>query len=604
MKVEHDAPRLRIPAWRLLVVLGIAALGMICLLVTLWRVQVVESLEYDAAQLVQSFRHVEIPGLRGRILDRNGKILAENRPCYAVVLYCEEFRQAGTLVRTQEAIDAFIDQLANRLGLPREVSSKALARHLRRSLPVPLVLWNDVDYRTVAYLSEWSSEFPGVAIQSIPRRSYPNKGIAAQVLGYVGRAQTASESRRKWYQSFPEYHGRTGIEAQYDSLLSGTSGEELLRVDSRGYTRERRTYANAHAGSDLTLTLDLDLQRIAEQALNGRPGAVVALDPRNGDVLVLASAPTYDPNAFIPSISQKAWDALVDNPGKPFINRATQAQYAPGSVFKPFIALAALKTGFDPSTLHECTGVYTGYRLRLRCANRYGHGELDLPQAIMKSCNPYFCALGTEIGVEALLPTAREAGFGRETGIDLPGEADGFLPSPAWKQRTQHAGWTPADTALISIGQGAITATPLQVAHATATLAMHGQRFRPRLAAFGKQEGERLGSLPWSEQLLAPVLEGMEMVVSHGTGQTMQVKGAQVAGKTGTAEFLEKGVRRKHAWAVAYAPAEDPQIVVCAMLDDAYGGGRDAGPIVQKILAAHLKTQILEKTLSEEALED
>ncbi len=602
MKVEGDDLTTRVSGWTLAGLCLLFLIGFGILAWRLWQVQVLDSPRYGAALSLQSLRRIQTQGLRGRILDRNGNVLADNRPAYSVVIYCEELRQPGAWENTIVAVDSLLDGLANRLGLPRELSRADVARHVRRQLPIPLVAWRDVDYRTIAYLSEWAEDLPWVDVEPEPRRVYPYGALAAHVLGYVG-AQSAVDDGRKWYYRYPEPHGRTGVEARYDALLSGTGGEALLRVDSRGYTRERIEVSQAKPGSDLTLTLDVRLQQVAEAALNGRAGAVVALDPRNGDVLAMASAPTYNLNRFIPRIPAPLWRTLNENSGKPFINRAIQAQYAPGSVFKPFVAIAALERGIDPTLLYDCLGIYTDYNLRLRCANRYGHGEVDLRHAIMVSCNPYFCNLGTQIGIETVLNTAQQAGFGARTGVDLPYEAKGFLPTPAWKRKREGIAWTPSDTAQTSIGQGALTATPLQVAQAVGALAVQGAVYRPRLAAFGKAKGDLQRSLPWSREAVRAVLEGMEAVVSGGTGKTMQVEGIAVAGKTGTAEYIDRGVRRKHVWCAAFAPIEQPEIVVVAMLDNGIGGGRDAGPVVQKVLATHFRTRTVEVEL-EETMQD
>ena len=606
MLVEDFSPQQPIQAWRLLLLAALFSIGTGILLWRLWNVQVLDSPRYGAAQSAQSFRYVEIPGLRGRILDRHGNILADNRPAYSVVLYCEELRSAGRY--TTLAADALIDQLALRLGLPRTISQKQVAHHIHTSLPMPLVIWEDVDYRTIAYLSEWSEELPGVAVLPRPKRIYPNGALAAHVIGYVGapgkQSQHLTRNGRRWNYRLPELRGRAGLEARYDNILAGKSGEENLRVDSRGYTRERWVCEEAIPGRDLYTTLDLRLQRVAEAALAERPGAAIALNPRNGDLLVLASAPDYDLNSMVPPNAGPTLARLNAAPGLPFINRAIQAQYAPGSVFKPFVAIAAQAHNFIPETLYECTGIYTDYNCRLRCAQRYGHGELDLRQAIMRSCNPYFCTMGALIGIEAITEISRQVGFGAVTGIDLPAEADGFIPSPEWKLRRHKTKWNPVDTAQCAIGQGAITTTPLQVAVATSAIAMRGKYYKPRLVANGNTQGEHLRTLPWKREHIETVVEGMEMTVRAGTGQTMQVDGIRVAGKTGTAEYMDRGVRRKHVWCTAFAPAENPEIVVCVMLDNGVGGGRDAGPVVQKILADYFKTSATIINADDETLSD
>ncbi len=603
MEIEHSENLSQIRSWHIALLLIPIFLGILCLARRLWHVQVLDSPQYGAAQSAQSFRRVLVPGLRGKILDRNGIILADSRPAYAVVLYCEEHRQPGNWKNTILAVDTFIDNLANRLQLPREVDNRAVARHIRGSLPMPLILWKDVDYRTIAYLSERAQDLPGIAILPLPKRIYPNHTLASHLIGYVGAPREISNDSRKWHYRLPQFEGRAGIEARYNELLDGEEGEELLQVDSRGYTHHRWIRTPATPGKDIKLTIDANLQRAAEAALENRPGAVVAIDPRNGDILTLASAPTYDINEMVPPVLSDFYNTLLNNEDRPMINRAIQAQYAPGSIFKPFVALAAQEEGYNNQLLYDCTGIYTDYSCRLRCANRYGHGELDMCQALMKSCNPYFCYVGTEIGIQSILRVAQQAGFGELTGIDIGGEAKGFLPTPEWKQKRFNVAWHPVDTAQCAIGQGAITTTPLQMAHATATLAMRGIVYRPRLVA-NDPIGERLRTVPWDNEYLDIVFEGMEAVVTNGTGQTMQLQGVSVAGKTGTAEYMDKGVRRKHVWCIAFAPIEKPRIAICAMLDNGSGGGKDAGPIIQHVLATYFKTNAIDFEDDDEILQD
>ncbi len=598
---EPQKPGVRV--WTLWVLTSLFALGILALGWRLWQVQVQEPGRYGSVQARQSLRLVEHPGLRGRIFDRNGVVLADNRPAYAVVIYCEELRQPGAWNNTILAIDALIDQLARRLGLPRQISREKVVRHIRESRPVPLIVWQDVQFPTLAYISEQIENLPGVEILPMPQRFYPQGSLAAHLIGYVGQSDASKQDPVNWNYRLPDVHGRGGVEQFYDALLSGKSGEEALLVDSRVYTRERWIRSEAQTGGDLTLTLDSTLQRTAEQALAGRAGAVVALNPNNGDILALASAPAYDLNAFVPSISSKAWKLLLKDKRVPLFNRAIQGQYAPGSVFKPLVAVAAQEQAFNADTLYACSGIYTDYHCHLRCANRYGHGELDMRQALMKSCNPYFCNMGVKIGIDAIVAVAQQSGLGTKTGIDLPGEQTGFIPTPEWKRRQTKVPWLPSDTAQCAIGQGAVLATPLQIAHAIGVLAAGGKVYRPRVVAFGAG-GELQRRLPWSGETVRAVVDGMEMAVLGGTGKTMQVEGIRIAGKTGTAEYMDGGVRRKHVWSVAFAPIEKPEIVVCAMLDNGIGGGRDAGPIVQAVLASYFKTTAPELELDDETLED
>jgi penicillin-binding protein 2 len=601
MEIKHAEQSTSIRGWHLLLAFIPVVLGFFFLLQRLWNVQVLDSPQYGAAQSAQSFRRVLVPALRGKIYDRNGVVLADNVPTYAIVLYCEQHRRPGKWSNTTQAVNNFIDDLAKRLNLPREVSPKKVNEHMARSLPMPLILWANVDYSKVAYISEWADELPGVDIITFPKRTYPNGTLAAHVIGYVG-ASTRQIQRGEYHYRLPEFEGRAAIEKRYNEYLSGEPGESLLRVDSRGYTHHRSIHRPAVPGKDLTLTIDAQLQRTAEAALANRPGAIVAIDPNNGDILALASAPTYNIDLMVPPMSSAFYKSLINDPDKPLINRAIQSPYAPGSIFKPFVAIAAQEEGYDENTLHDCTGIYTDHNARLRCANRYGHGELDLREALMKSCNPYFCYVGTEIGMDPILRVAKQAGLGKPTGIDLGGEAKGNLPT-----QKENEPWKFNETAQCAIGQGRITTTPLQMAHATATLAMGGKVMSPRLVAHSP-EGELIETLSWNHDYIAAVIDGMEAVVTGGTGKTMQIPGKKIAGKTGTAEF-EKRVnnkleRKKHVWCIAFAPVEKPEIAICAMLDEGNGGGKDAGPMVQQVLADYFGVNAVKVQVDEETLED
>lgn len=618
MEIENSEAPSTIRFWHILILFIPILLGLFTLVQRLWNVQVLDSPRYGAAQSAQSFRRVLVPAMRGKIYatrrTENGEkekiLLADNKPTYAIVLYCEQLRQPGSWKKNVEAVNTFIDDLSKRLGLPRESSLNArtikdVETHMRQSLPMPLILWRDVDYSKMAYVSEWADELPGIDIMVFPKRTYPNGTLAAHVIGHVG-ASSRQIKRGQYHYRLPEFEGSSAIEKRYNKHLSGEPGESLLRVDSRGYTHQRSVQRPAVEGKDLVLTLDVDLQRAAEAALNNRPGAIVAIDPRNGDILTLASAPTYNIDKMVPPISSAYYQTLIDNPFRPMYNRAIQTAYAPGSIFKPFVAIAAQEMGYDAHTLHDCMGIYTEHNARLRCANRWGHGELDLRGALMKSCNPYFCYVGTHIGMDPILRVARQAGLGERTGIDLGGESKGNLPT--YRDKTTHQilpNWSPVDTAQCAIGQGRITTTPLQMAHATATLAMGGKAMRPRLVA-PTPEGELIKVIPWNKEHLQAVIEGMEAVVTGGTGQTMQLQGINVAGKTGTAEFIEHGTRerKKHVWCIAFAPVEDPQIAICAMLDEGNGGGKDAGPMIQQVLATYFGVKAAEVDADDASLED
>ena len=339
-------------------------------------------------------------------------------------------------------------------------------------------------------------------------------------------------------------------------------------------------------GPDLALTLDLRVQRAAERVLEGCCGACVVMDPRNGDVLAFASAPGFDPNDFVPRLSEERYAAMRADPAKPLLNRASGGTYAPGSTFKPVVALAALSLGVPPEAAYECTGVFILGEMRLRCASRWGHGVIDMRHALMKSCNPYFCNLGMEAGTNAVIAAAREFGLGAKTGIDFGVDAAGVVPDAEWKQRLCAERWFSGDLAQMSVGQGMLLVTPLQMARVAGAIAT-GRLVTPRLKLDSPPESRPLA---FRKELLDVVREGMRMVVdgdgsSSGTGRRAgEGVAVAVSGKTGTAEIGVGERRRKNAWFIAYAPSENPTVALAIVIENAEGGSVTAAPKAAEVL--------------------
>ncbi len=555
---------------------------------SLRRVQVAESAAFARDQLRQSVRRVQMPGPRGRIFDRNGLCLADNRPSYCIAYYVEELRQRGPWIRTIDAVDADIDRLAGVLGVPRQLSRASVSNHVLFSLPMPLLAWRDVGQETLARWAEAQESFPGVDVYVQPERAYPQGTLAAHVVGYVRRDRPLPLPGERFHFYLPEMFGTNGVERQYNALLTGHSGGQLIRVDARGYKHAVWEGDPAVAGRDLYLTLDANVQRALERALKGWRGAGVVLDPRNGEVLALASSPAYDPNDFVPSISAGQWRRLLSDEALPLVNRAIQGRYAPGSTFKPVTAIAALlRPGFDPEETYPCEGVFVLGTMRLRCWNTYGHGPVALRKGIEQSCNSYFCHLGQTVGYEAICEQARLLGLGQKTGLDLPSENAGLLPDAAQKERSGGGRWRPGDTCHLAIGQGQLLTTPLQMAALTAAFANGGTLVRPFLARYERQP-EKVRELGWPTQALARVREGMRDVAALGTGRRVQVRGVEVAAKTGTAEYDSGGVRRKNTWVTAFAPFAQPSVAVAIVVENGESGGLTVAPMVREVLVAAL----------------
>ena len=596
-KPDGAGSALRLGALGLLMAAGLGFLA-----ARLHTFQVVENALYEGRQNRISLRRVRLPATRGRILDRNGAVLADNRPSWGVAFYIEELRAAGPWSNTVNRVDAEIDRTAAFLGREREISRESIARHVHQSRPIPLVAFRDLSDEELARFCEWDAAPPGTEVFVQAARVYPGKDLACHVIGYVGRGEPKppppgeypddfDPSRFNYF--FHDLEGRSGIERTGDAALAGRGGLETLRIDAIGYKREVYPEIEPEPGRDVVLTIDAELQRAAERALGTNRAAAVVLDVRNGDILALATAPRYDLSRFTPAVPADYWAALSADPKSPFLNRAASGRYAPGSVVKPVVALAALRAGaIGPDTELHCDGKYSfgfdqqGREIAIHCTG--WHGDLDVRRALAVSCNPFFNETGIRLGWDTGLRAAYEAlGFGRAPRIGIP-VGGGFLPD------RRH--WVPRDTANVAMGQGDLLVTPLQVAVMAMALANRGTLVQPRLVrdpGTGVARDERvvLGRMDWDERDMDLVREGMRDAVrtARGTGHRAAVPGLDVAGKTGTAQYKAKvdGVweRRKHAWMIAYAPADAPKYALAVLVEDApHGGGTDAGPIVKDLL--------------------
>ena len=560
----------------------IVLLGMLsafCFLgIVLWRVQVIDTLQYTTSLDRQSMRRVRLPGIRGSIYDRNGVCLAANRPSYCLAVYVEELRRPGRASRTVDAIEDVLDRLAAVLEKPRVVMREDIEKHIQKRRPLPLLAWKDLDSRALARWAESGETFPGVDVVIEPIREYPQASLAAHALGYVGRLDPGSDEAYHYY--IPEMEGRAGLEMRLNDRLSGHAGGRLIRVDASGFRHAEEGSRAAVPGHDVRLTIDVTIQRALEHALEGERGAGVVIDPRNGDLLAIAGSPTFAPESIR---SASAFELLNRDPAKPLYNRAIAGVYPPGSTFKPVVAVASLEnrraTG---DTVLACPGYFEVGGTRFRCWSRRGHGQLAMRKAIEQSCNAYFCQLGLQCGYERVYHMAEALGFGYRTEVDLPGEARGLLPGDAWKRRVHHDGWRSGDTCNVSIGQGALLVTPLQMAVFTAALANGGKVWHPRLVMRedGSTAGELVNEMGWSPSTLAVVRGGMYDVVQaeHGTGKRAHIPGIDMGGKTGSAEYGPRSDRKKHAWMILFAPYREPRFAVVLVIEDAVSGGITTAP--------------------------
>ncbi|TAL84565.1 MAG: penicillin-binding protein 2 [Rhodanobacter sp.] len=549
-----------------------------------------------------------LPPARGLIYDRNGVVLAENVPAFRLEVVPEQVKHmSAMLARLSRIVPLTRDDLD---------TFKKQVKQSRRFESIPLKLHLTEDEIDRFAVNRW--RFPGVDVVPYLTRRYPLGGLFAHVVGYVGRIDADDLKRLDPVRYQGTSHvGRTGLERSYEDLLHGTPGYELIEVNADGRTQRVLETHPPTPGKNLYLSIDVRLQKAAEKAFDGRPGAAVAIDPRNGQVLAMVSVPTFNPNLFVNGISQVDYNALIDNPDKPLFNRALRGAYPPGSTVKPLLGLGGLVEGFrTPQDTVLSTGVFylPGHKRGYRDDVRGGVGIVDLVQAIEMSVNTYFYKLAMDMGIDRLSQWMGQFGFGRPTGIDLVGEASGVLPSRAWKAAHSRQPWYPGETVIAGIGQGYWAVTPIQLAHAIATLAGHGVPYAPRLV-MATQAGQDAPRKPLPNPPSGPSLihnaadwdtinKGMEMVIygAKGTGHGLAAGFPYlIAGKSGTAERFSRTTNaynndknsaylasRHRAWFVAYAPADHPQIAVAAILEAGAWGAQDAGPIVRKILNAWL----------------
>ena len=595
--MQLHAPQPQQSNWRIALLGLIFLAGLVLLSMRLYRLQVVQSSAFEQRQMRQSVRRVLLPSPRGRILDRHGRLLADNQPNYCLAFYLEELRRPGRWSNTVNVVEHELDGLASTLQLPRTCSRHRIEEHIRQSLPLPLIVWEHLDDGALARLVECRGTFPGADVFVQPERSYPQGRLAAHVLGYVGRSDLDEEVRAEDYHyHMPGMKGRSGLEKEYDDLLCGLPGGQLIRVDAAGYRHDEWMARQPVPGRDITVTLDSDIQASLENALAGVRGAGVVLDPRNGDILAMASAPTFDPNALSPAPSPALWKALLDDADRPLINRAIAGCYPPGSTFKPFVALAAQTLGNIPATTtYDCNGTFQLGNRTIHCASGERHGVVDMRKAIEVSCNVYFCNLACMLGYDDIWEVAKNVGFGRRTGIDLPTETAGLLPSVNWKKEKKQEAWSLGDTCNTAIGQGNLQVSPLQMAVATATLANGGKVLRPRLMrGGGATEGDVISHTAWSAEAVELVQGGMQDVVSgdEGTGHRARVAGMNVAAKTGTAEYKVDGSPKKYGWMISFAPVEAPRVVVVMVVEEAQTGGLTVGPRLQRVLLTIFANEI------------
>ncbi len=587
--------------WLCLAMISVLAIRMVWL-------QVVS---YDRYQVLAQDNRVRVrpvPPTRGLIFDRNGELLAENLPSYQLEV-TPEFIKRGEMDATLDAVNEVIAISENE----RKRFHKALRRQRRGSYKgVPLKF--KLDDEQLATFAVNRHRFPGVDVAARLNRNYPQDNQAVHTVGYVGRVDEKDLKRldERNYQG-TTHTGKAGIERYYESLLHGTVGSEQVEVNVQG--RVLRVLENAPPvpGKNIYLTLDSNVQRVAEQAFGEEAGALVAMDPSTGEIIALASLPTYNPNLFVNGISFKDYGALRDGYYRPLFNRALTGQYPPGSTVKPFVGLAGLELGLqNASKKINCPGYYQlpNDEHKYRCWKKEGHSHVNLDESIAQSCDVYFYDMANRMGIDRMHDYLQQFGFGARSGIDTLGEKPGLLPSSSWKKARKRQPWYPGETLISGIGQGYFLTTPLQLAVATSTLAMQGKKVKPHLlkAVEGvPNEVEGPSSLEdvsvrntgrWNY-----IKKSMLHVVHSARGTAQRIGWGspyKIAGKTGTAQVFTvkqdeeyedldvKKTLRDHALFVAWAPADDPQIVVAVIVENGGHGSSVAAPIAKRVMDAYL----------------
>jgi penicillin-binding protein 2 len=564
--------------------------GMIgLLLLGFWKLQVIDSDKYAQMAERNRVRSIPIIAPRGRMLDRDGRVLVDNYPSFSVLLLRDD----------QAALDKSLPTIADGLGLSLDDIKEQIQNTEKLPKFQPIVIKPEATPADVAFIESHRADIPILEMLMVHRRRYLPGGFMAHASGYVGEVSEKQIEGSSGKLRPGDIAGKSGLELQYNDLLVGTDGMRRVIVNSVGKEMGHLDQQDAIPGKQIQLTIDYDLQQVAEAGLGDREGAVVALDPRTGEVLAFASHPAPDPNDFAVRISKEEWQSLNEDKRKPLLNRVTQAQLPPGSVFKIIMATAMLESKVPPENFTAfCPGYGTFYGQMHKCwvYGKKSHGVVNLHEAIVQSCDVFFYNVGMHMGIETIAKYAKMLGLGAKTGIDLPSEESGLVPSEEWVQRVYHHKWYPGSTISVAIGQGSVMVTPIQVAYTIGGIASGGDFKQPHLLKDSQNVGEM--HVPLAESTVEQVTQGMYGVVNEpsGTGWSVKLQGIEFCGKSGSAQMMSYnaasrlglGKGKNDGWFVGYAPRRNPEIVVAAVVEDtSEHGGVASGPVVRDIVRAY-----------------
>ena len=581
----------KLPTLKLAVVQYGVLLIMLALAAGLWRLQVLGAENFRLLAEQNRIRKVPVMAGRGKLFDRENRLIVDNYPSVSCFLVREQNR----------SLEDDLPLIARGLNLDLEQLRATLHRYRARPIYEPIPIKQDISADEQAFIEAHRNELPELETIDVERRLYPRDGFAAHLIGYVGEVseEMLNDTRYAAYEP-GDIVGKAGVEQAYDQLLRGEDGSRDVIVDSHG--REVGYLRTQHAipGQSLKLTIDIDLQRTAEVALGNANGAVVAMDPRNGEILAMVSHPSYDPNAFAVRINRNDWNQLIDNPNHPLMNKAIQDQLAPGSTFKIIMSAAGLQEGVAQDMHVNCVGGGTFYGRFFHCDRH--HGVLNIEQAIPLSCDTFFYTLAQKLGIDTIAKYATEFGLGQKTGIDLPNEMAGVMPSTQWEMKNFHQRYYPGNTISVGIGQGETQVTPLQLARAIGGIASDGHFVRPhvvnpdqlpanlRQAILDSFPGSGDKTVPLNPDTWMIITDGMAAATTSGTAAASHIEGIDFAGKTGTAQVVgggdthtKGGAKTPNSWFVGMVPRRNPEIVIAVLQEHGDWGS----------LSAHIAAQMV-----------
>jgi len=574
----------KIPQGRLALVSYVSVFCVILLLVGFWKLQVVQSGHFSDLAERNRIRFIPIIAPRGPMLDREGRVLVDSYPSFSILLLRDQPKQ----------LERSLPQIEEGLGITREDLEQQMEAAKGEPKFQPIVIKPAATEADIAFVESHRADLPVLELMMVQRRRYPHGEMLANTIGYVGEVSPEELDKSDGRYRPGDIVGKAGLEHEYNDVLEGTDGMRRVVVNSVGKAVRTLDDIEAIPGKPIQLTIDYDLQSVAEADLANKTGALIAMDARTGEVLAVVSRPTFDPNDFAVRIPPKEWAQLNADPQTPLLNRAIQAQLAPGSVFKVVLATAMLESKAIPATYTVfCPGYATFYGRTFHCD--HAHGWVDLHKGIVASCDVYFYNVGKLLGIDRIAQYATGLGLGQRTGIDLPGEEPGLIPSEEWVERVYHHKWYPGSTISVSIGQGAVMATPVQLARMITAVASGGTLIEPHLLK--DVTGLTPKHFPLSDTTVQQITDGMWGVVNEPGGTTQELvklENIDFSGKTGTAQTESFGLQnklgqklRENGWFVGYAPRRHPEIVVAALVQRGGWGSTSAAPIVRDVVKAY-----------------